>query len=93
MKKVLYGTEDIKDLHFDCCHGLCDSRRRKECDTHTECKKQLCGDDERHIADVNVFTNVEFKSKTWYKIEKAVAKWRKEMYIKCKPILMTISRP
>ena len=64
----MYGTRNIKDLHFNCCHsGLCERPQKKKCDTKRECLLQLCGDDERKIGKVSLFK--EYDDKTYKKID------------------------
>lgn len=90
----MYGTEKINDLSFNCCHsGLCNRYQRNKCKRKKECLKQLCGDEERKIANVSIFGVYEPSDKVWYKMEQAVERWRVYNYKKCKPILMIIGRP
>ncbi len=94
MQKIMYGIQDIKDLCINSCHlGLCDRLQKKKCDRQQECLQQLCGDEERKIGKVSIFKSFSCWDKVSNKIEKAVDKWRKNTYKKCRPIKMVIERP
>jgi hypothetical protein len=91
MEKRMYGTQDIRELNFDACQCLCDRKKRLGCDKKEECLQQLCGNDERKIGKVDIFADA-YSDKNLRKIERAVDKWRKIAYLKCRPIRLVIER-
>jgi hypothetical protein len=92
-QKILYSTRKMCEYNINCCHSeICEINQRKKCNKVKSCLINLFDGDKRDIAKVSVYKNVGFGDKTWKKIEKEVSKWRKESYLKCKPVEFIIKR-
>ena len=93
MRKILYGTQHINELHInDCHHSLCERKQRKKCDKKEKCLYHLFDYEERNLAKVPLLKTYAFGDRTHEKIEKAVEKWRVKEYKKCRPIRFIIER-
>jgi len=92
MKYTRYTTIPLKELKPNICHCgcFCELRQRLGCEKKKECLRQLCGSSEKALANVSQFA--KYTDKIDRKIDKAVDKWRKEEYKKCKPVYYEITK-
>lgn len=87
--KEYYTTIKFNDLCFNSCHSpLCDLKQYNLCKKESQCLIQLCGDEERKIANFPLFKkyneqDIEF-------MDEEVEKWRKDKFKKCKKIKFVI---
>lgn len=88
MKYVRYTPIGIKELTPDVLHmdGFCGPAQRKRCDKEGKCLQQICHSYRLDIAKVSVFKIYEYGDKTSKKIDRAVKKYRKEEYKKCRAV-------
>ena len=79
----------IKNLKPNVVHSpMCSRSEYLQCKKKEKCKLQLCGDDEKGIAGINAFkilTDEDLDN-----ISKAVDKWRKKEFKKCRKISIEI---
>lgn len=86
MKYIKYTTMPIREIEPDAGYGFCDKKQRKKCEKSKLCEEQLCGRDEERLAKINIYDN---KPHT-LRIDRAVAKWRKETFKECRAVLFEI---
>lgn len=88
MKYIRYSTMPVKEIEPNVCYfnDLCSKRKRRECEKEGTCQVDLCYRDKERLAKISNYDN---KPHT-LKIEKAVAKFRKAEFKKCRAILFEI---
>lgn len=83
MKYTRYTTRSVRDIEPNaCCSGICGREQRKGCEQTKTCLYRLCGHDEAQIAKVSSYDCKDHS----LKIQRAVDRWRKEEFKKCRAV-------
>ena len=89
MKYTKYSPLGIREIEPNVCSsGVCDLESRKECEKESLCLKQMSFSEEVGLTRISPYKDLDEKDR--YKIDRAVKKWRKEMFKKCKKIIYII---